>query len=67
MGIYADVTKAVGDTPLIRLNRLTEGLREVLVKLESANPMSSVKDRIRGRDDRCGRKNRQTPFGRDDR
>ncbi|HPW64896.1 MAG TPA: cysteine synthase A [Candidatus Omnitrophota bacterium] len=46
MGIYADVTKAVGDTPLIRLNRLTEGLRtEVLVKLESANPMSSVKDR----------------------
>ena len=47
MGIYQDVTKTVGNTPLVRLNRLVKGLEAtVLVKLESANPLSSVKDRI---------------------
>ncbi len=47
MGIYQDITKTVGNTPLVRLNRLTQGLEAtVLVKLESANPLSSVKDRI---------------------
>ncbi|MEI7750473.1 MAG: cysteine synthase A [Candidatus Omnitrophota bacterium] len=47
MGIYQDITKTVGNTPLVRLNRLTTGLAAtVLVKLESANPLSSVKDRI---------------------
>ena len=47
MGIYQDVTRTVGNTPLVRLNRLTQGLdATVLVKLESANPLSSVKDRI---------------------
>lgn len=47
MNIYSDITKTVGNTPLVRLNRLTKGLNAtVLVKLESANPLSSVKDRI---------------------
>ncbi len=45
--IYADITKTIGDTPLVRLNRLTAGLdATVLVKLECFNPLSSVKDRI---------------------
>jgi len=45
--IYEDITKTVGDTPLVRLNRVTEGLQAtVLAKLESFNPLSSVKDRI---------------------
>ena len=47
MGIYQDITKTVGNTPLVRLNRIAQGLSAtVLVKLESANPLSSVKDRI---------------------
>ena len=47
MSVYQDITKTVGNTPLVRLNRLTQGLgATVLVKLESANPLSSVKDRI---------------------
>jgi len=42
-----DITQAIGNTPLVRLNRLTEGLgATVLVKLESGNPANSVKDRI---------------------
>lgn len=45
--IFSDITKTVGNTPLVKLNRITEGLRAtVLVKLESFNPLSSVKDRI---------------------
>jgi cysteine synthase len=45
--IAADVTKIVGHTPLVRLNKLSQGLKaEILVKLESQNPLSSVKDRI---------------------
>ncbi|MGI6241328.1 MAG: cysteine synthase A [Candidatus Omnitrophota bacterium] len=45
--ILEDVTQSVGNTPLVRLNRLTEGLQaDVLVKLETRNPMSSIKDRI---------------------
>jgi cysteine synthase A len=45
--IYSDITKTVGNTPLVRLNRVTAGLSAtVLAKLESFNPLSSVKDRI---------------------
>ncbi|MFF3028391.1 cysteine synthase A [Microbacterium sp. NPDC057944] len=46
-GIHSDITTAFGNTPLVRLNHLTDGLdATVLVKLESYNPASSVKDRI---------------------
>jgi cysteine synthase len=45
--INNSVIETIGKTPLIRLNRLTEGAQaEVLVKLESRNPGGSVKDRI---------------------
>ena len=44
--IYQDITETIGNTPLVRLNRLTDGLPgEVLVKLEFFNPANSVKDR----------------------
>ncbi|HEX7504156.1 MAG TPA: cysteine synthase A [Syntrophales bacterium] len=47
MNIYEDITKTIGRTPLVRLNRITEGIKaQVVVKLESFNPLSSVKDRI---------------------
>jgi cystathionine beta-synthase len=42
-----DITAAVGDTPLVAVDRLAEGLRpRIVVKLESSNPGGSVKDRI---------------------
>lgn len=45
--IYDDATKLIGNTPLVRLNRLTEGLEATVVaKLEFYNPANSVKDRI---------------------
>ena len=45
--IFDDITKTIGNTPLVRLRRMAEGLPgEVLVKLEFFNPLSSVKDRI---------------------
>ena len=45
--IYANVTELVGRTPLVRLNRLTEGAgAQVVAKLEFYNPANSVKDRI---------------------
>lgn len=46
MQIFDDVTKAVGGTPLVRINRLNEGEANVFAKLEFYNPASSVKDRI---------------------
>lgn len=45
--IYDDITKTIGNTPLVRLNNITRGLESTVVaKMESFNPMSSVKDRI---------------------
>ncbi len=45
--IYSDITKTIGKTPLVRLNKITKGLEsEIAAKLESFNPSGSVKDRI---------------------
>lgn len=47
MKIYNDITELTGNTPLVRLNRLTQdSLAEVVLKLEYFNPAHSVKDRV---------------------
>lgn len=47
MGIAHDITQTVGNTPLVWLNRLSEGLPgKVAVKVEAFNPLASVKDRL---------------------
>lgn len=46
-GIHPDITTAFGDTPLVRINALTDGVgADVLAKLEFYNPGGSVKDRL---------------------
>jgi cysteine synthase A len=45
--IYNDITEVFGNTPLVRINRITDGAKaNVLAKLEFYNPTSTVKDRI---------------------
>ncbi|HKM06313.1 MAG TPA: cysteine synthase A [Sphaerochaeta sp.] len=44
--IYENITEKIGNTPLIKINRLNEGYATILAKVESFNPLSSVKDRI---------------------
>ena len=47
--IYDSITQTIGDTPLVRLNRLAKeagAVADILLKLEFFNPMASVKDRI---------------------
>jgi cysteine synthase A len=45
--VYKDITEVFGNTPLVRINRITDGAKaNVLAKLEFYNPTSTVKDRI---------------------
>jgi len=47
MKIYDNITQTIGNTPLVRLNRVTQGVdADIVCKLEFFNPLSSVKDRI---------------------
>ncbi|HKL57619.1 MAG TPA: cysteine synthase A [Sphaerochaeta sp.] len=44
--IYENITEKIGNTPLVKINRLNDGYATILAKVESFNPLSSVKDRI---------------------
>ncbi len=47
--VYDSITQTIGDTPLVRLNRMAKeagAVADVLLKLEFFNPLASVKDRI---------------------
>lgn len=44
--VYPDITRTVGDTPLVRINRLAGDSATVLAKFEASNPASSIKDRV---------------------
>ena len=46
MKIADDITELIGNTPLVRINKLHNGEAEIIAKLESFNPLSSVKDRV---------------------
>lgn len=45
MKIYNDITELIGNTPLVRINRLNDGFADIAVKVEYFNPAGSVKDR----------------------
>jgi len=46
-GAKPDIVAAIGDTPIVRLNHVTEGLSsEIYVKMELLNPAGSMKDRV---------------------
>ncbi len=44
--LFKDITETIGNTPLVRINRIIQSDAEVYAKLEFFNPLSSVKDRI---------------------
>lgn len=44
--VFEDITAAIGNTPLVRINKMAPGQTNILAKLESFNPCGSVKDRI---------------------
>nr|HQI75902.1 cysteine synthase A [Candidatus Latescibacterota bacterium] len=45
--IYANIIETIGNTPLVRINRIMDGAAaEVVAKVEAFNPLASVKDRI---------------------
>ena len=44
--IYEDITQTIGRTPLVRIQKLIDSKADVLAKMEGANPLASVKDRI---------------------
>ena len=45
--IAGDITRLIGNTPLVKLNKISSGLKvDLVAKLESFNPCGSVKDRI---------------------
>ena len=47
MKLYDNITQVVGNTPLVKINRILDGAKaEVYAKLEFYNPSSTVKDRI---------------------
>lgn len=46
MKIANDITELIGNTPLVRINKLNNGEAEIIAKLEFFNPLSSVKDRV---------------------
>jgi len=43
---YANISETVGNTPVVRINRLTPPDLNLIVKIEAFNPLSSVKDRL---------------------
>lgn len=46
MSIYSNILETIGNTPVVRLNKLAPAGREIYVKVEAFNPMASVKDRL---------------------